>query len=150
LVALITKGADAEPIGIHRTFLNLDGAQKAPIEPNKMILGSARAGAVRLADAYEHVAIGEGLETCLSVLQATGQPVWAALSTSGLKALDLPAHVRTVTLLADGDPPGEAAATAAARRWLKTGRSVRIVRAPPGCDFNDVLIGSNPSRTEAP
>jgi hypothetical protein len=29
---------------------------------------------------------------------------------------------------------------AAARRWVKAGRSVRIVRAPAGPDFNDVLV----------
>ena len=54
--------------------------------------------------------VGEGIETCLAAMQATGHPAWAALSTSGLRALDLPDDVRDVIVLADGDDPGEAAA----------------------------------------
>ena len=54
--------------------------------------------------------VGEGIETCLAAMQATGHPAWAALSTSGLRTLDLPAEVREVILLADGDDPGEVAA----------------------------------------
>jgi len=29
--------------------------------------------------------VGEGIETCLAAMQATGNPAWAALSTSGLR-----------------------------------------------------------------
>jgi hypothetical protein len=36
-------------------------------------------------------------------MQATGQTAWAALSTSGLRTLELPASVRDVVVLADGD-----------------------------------------------
>jgi putative DNA primase/helicase len=65
-------------------------------------------------------------------MQATGHPAWAALSTSGLRALDLPGEVREVIVLADGDEPGEAAARDAALRWMREGRRVRIARAPWG------------------
>ena len=54
--------------------------------------------------------VGEGIETCLAAMQATGHPAWAALSTSGLRDLDLPDDVRDVIVLADGDDAGEAAA----------------------------------------
>ena len=47
--------------------------------------------------------VGEGIETCLAAMQATGHPAWAALSTAGLRALDLPQDVRDVIVLADGD-----------------------------------------------
>jgi DNA primase len=53
----------------------------------------------------------------------------------------LPSHVRGVTILADGDDPGEAAAQAAANRWFREGREVRIARPPRGYDFADVLAG---------
>ena len=72
---------------------------------------------------------------------ATGQPTWAALSTSGLRALALPPEVRQVMILADGDDAGDAAAVAAAERWLNEGRSVRIARPPRGLDFADVVAG---------
>jgi hypothetical protein len=85
--------------------------------------------------------IAESLETALSAMQATGLATWAALSTSGLRALELPPDVRNVVVLADGDEAGEAAAWEAARRWNGEGRRVRIARPPRGLDFNDVLAG---------
>src|SRR6516165_10375714 len=39
------------------------------------------------------------IETALSAMQATGQTAWAALSTSGLRTLELPASVRDVVVL---------------------------------------------------
>jgi DNA primase len=85
--------------------------------------------------------VGEGIETCLAAMQATGLPAWAALSTSGLRTLQLPVEIDEVIVLADGDEPGEAAARDAAKRWKREGRSVRIARPPSGMDFNDLLLG---------
>ena len=85
--------------------------------------------------------VGEGIETSLAAMQATGNPAWAALSTSGLRALDLPAGIRNVIVLADGDEAGESAARDCARRWVSQGRHVRIARPPQGMDFNDMLLG---------
>ena len=110
MVALVTRGSDDTPLAIHRTFLARDGAGKAPVDPQKMMLGPCRGGAVRLAEPGDVLMVGEGIETCLAAMQATGHPAWAALSTSGLRALDLPKDVRDVIVLADGDDPGEAAA----------------------------------------
>jgi hypothetical protein len=58
-------------------------------------------------------------------MQATGHPAWAALSASGLRALDLPTDAREVIVLADGDDPGEAAARDAALRWKRATRPER-------------------------
>ena len=82
-------------------------------------------------------------------MMATALPAWAALSTSGLKAVDLPDAVRNVIILADGDDPGEAAACAAAQRWQRYGRRIRIARPPRGTDFNDVLLNNLPSHRGA-
>ena len=97
---------------------------------------------MRLGPPGDVLMVGEGIETCLAAMQATGNPAWAALSTSGLRALDLPQDVRDVIVLADGDDPGEAAARDCAWRWKREGRRVRIARPPHGMDFNDLLIGS--------
>ena len=107
-----------------------------------MMLGPCRGGVVRLADADPSsvLMVGEGIETCLAAMQATGHPVWAALSTSGLCALELPQDVRDVIVLADGDTAGEAAACDCAQRWKRQGRRVRIARPPQGMDFNDMLV----------
>jgi len=149
MVALVSRGHDGEPLAIHRTYLARDGAGKAPVTPQKMMLGPCRSGAVRLATATGKLMVGEGIETCLAVMQATGLPAWAALSTSGLRTLELPAEIREVIILADGDDPGEAAALDAARRWRREGRTVRIAHPPSGMDFNDVLLGHHASVPEA-
>jgi putative DNA primase/helicase len=73
-------------------------------------------------------------------MQATGNATWAALSTSGLRALDLPEDVRDFIVLADGDDAGETAARDCALRWTQGGRRVRIARPPQGMDFNDMLM----------
>ena len=141
MVSLVTRGHDDTPTGIHRTFLSPNGRSKAEVQTPKMMLGPCRGGAVRLAIAANVVMVGEGIETCLAAMQATGLPAWAALSTSGLRSLDLPNRIRDVVVLADGDDAGEAAALECAQRWRREGRRVRIARPPPGTDFNDLLIG---------
>jgi hypothetical protein len=88
------------------------------------------------------VMVGEGIETCLAAMQASGKPAWAALSTSGLRSLDLPRDIHDVLVLADGDDPGEAAAKDFAQRLKREGRRVRIAWPPRGLDFNDVLRGA--------
>lgn len=142
MIALVTRGTDNTPLAIHRTFLARSGTGKAPVDPQKMMLGPCRGGVVRLAEPGNLLMVGEGIETCLAAMQAIGCPAWAALSTSGLRTLDLPKTVSDVIVLADGDDPGEAAALDCAMRWKNEGRRVRIARPPKGMDFNDVLIGS--------
>jgi putative DNA primase/helicase len=140
MVALVTRGPDSKPIGIHRTYLARDGSGKAPLAPAKMMLGPCRGGVVRLGPVRDLVMVGEGIETCFAAMHATGHPAWAALSTSGLRTLDLPPDACDIIVLADGDDPGEAAARDAALRWCYEGRRVRVARPPQALDFNDVLL----------
>ena len=144
MVGLVTRGADSKPLAVHRTFLARDGSGKAPVDPQKMMLGPCRGGAVRLAPAGDLLMVGEGIETCLAAMRASGHPAWAALSTSGLLALELPENVRNVIVLADGDEAGKAAARGAAIRWRREGRRVRIAYASEGMDFNDMILGRAP------
>jgi putative DNA primase/helicase len=145
MIALVTHGLDETPLGIHRTFLSQGGTEKASVHPQKMMLGPCRGGAVRLAVPGDELMVGEGIETCLAAMQATGKPAWAALSTSGLRTLELPAEIHDVIVLADGDDAGEAAAKDCALRWQRENRRVRIARPPTGLDFNDMLlVGTTP------
>ena len=73
-------------------------------------------------------------------MQATGLPVWATLSTSGLRSIILPPETTVITIAADADDAGEVAAQAAARRFIAEGRIVKIARPPKGMDFNDLLL----------
>ena len=148
MVALVVHGETGEALAVHRTFLAHDGYGKAPVDPPKMMLGPCRAGVVRLGEPGDVLMVGEGIETCLAAMQATGKPAWAALSTSGLRALDLPRAIAKVIVLADGDEPGEAAAQHCARRWQREGRNVRIARPPSGMDFNDLLKARNLASSE--
>jgi hypothetical protein len=148
MVALVTRGKDGTPIAIHRTFLGIDGSGKAPVDAEKMMLGPCRGGSVRLDSSVDVLMVGEGIETCLAAMRATGLAAWAALSTSGLRSLELPREIRDVIVLADGDEPGEAAALDCARRWKREGRRVRIARPPHGMDFNDLLKTSAPLTEE--
>src|SRR5262249_42275800 len=152
LPAMIARidNVDGELIGLHRTFLRPDGWGKAEIELQKAMLGGAAGGAVRLAPAVETLLVGEGVETCLAAMQATELPAWAALSTSGMMALQLPPEVPHVVILADNDHNGAGlhAARVAAQRWVAEGRRVRIAMPPePGTDMADLLVGRSHVRT---
>jgi putative DNA primase/helicase len=134
---------DGELIGIARTWLYRDAA-RIWRRRDRAMLGRAAGGAVRLAPATEALMVGEGIETAMAATTATAMPACAALSTSGMMALRLPAIVRTVIILADNDASGAGARAArtAAQRWLGEGRRVRIAMPPqPGTDMPDVLAG---------
>ncbi|HEV2185614.1 MAG TPA: toprim domain-containing protein [Stellaceae bacterium] len=145
MIAAITN-VTGELTGIHRTYLRSNGCGKADIAKQKMMLGAAAGGAVRLAPAAEMLMVGEGLESSLAAAQATELPAWAALSTSGLKSLVLPPRVKEVIILADNDVSGAGlkAAQHAAARWQREERRVKIAMPPEaGTDFADMLLGQS-------
>ena len=126
--------------GVHRTYLRPDGCGKANVDPVKKMLGACHGGAVRLSPVGTRLAVCEGIETGLSVLEARPDlAIWCSLSAANLDQLRLPAVVEEVVLVADGDPVGLAAAYRAARRYGATGRRVRLVELPRRMDANDVL-----------
>lgn len=144
MIGLISNGKTGNSLGIHRTFLSVDGNRKAGVQPEKMMLGPCNGGCIRLAEPSEILMIGEGIETCMAAMQATALPAWASLSASGMVNLDLPNSVYNIIILADGDSTGEAASLNAAAKWKKEGRRVRIASAPAGLDFNDLLVKGVP------
>jgi len=145
LPAMVARidGRDGRMIGVHRTYLTRDERGQWR-RRDRASLGPISGGAVHLCLAAETLLVGEGLESTLAAMQATDMPGWAALSTSGMMALALPAIVRHVIILADHDcsGAGERAARSAAARWLSEGRRVRIAMPlKPGTDMADVLAG---------
>ncbi|WP_405403618.1 toprim domain-containing protein [Paracoccus sp. Ld10] len=127
---------------IHRTYLRADGTGKADAEPAKAMQGATRGGAVRLTEAQGPLVVAEGIETALSLssgLLRAPATVWAALSAPGIAALRLPDRPHRLTVAADGDPVGQAAATALAERAAALGWTVSLLPAPLGRDWNDVL-----------
>ena len=143
MIAAVTTWPGDEVAGIHRTYLKSDGSGKADADPDKMSLGSIAGGAVCLGPPAPKMAIAEGIEDGMTILQETGIPVWAATSASAMRSIVLPAlpMAAEVVVCPDPDPVGRRAAWAAAERWISEGRSVRVAVPPIGMDFNDVLRG---------
>ncbi len=139
MVALV-EGCDLA--AIHRTYLRADGSGKAEVDPPKAMLGAVAGGAVRLTDGPGPLVVAEGIETALSLacgLLHAPAAIWAALSTSGIRGLHLPAKPGRLTIAPDGDEPGRAAAHALATRAHGLGWLVSLLTAPNGRDWNDIL-----------
>jgi hypothetical protein len=85
------------------------------------------------------MAIEEGIETTASYMQSSGIAGWAGMSTSGVRALGLPALPLAcrVTLLGENDANGasRAAVEAATVRMRLDGRLVETAR--PAEEYND-------------
>jgi len=141
MLALV-EGADG--FGLHRTWLRPDGTGKAPVTPAKAMLGAAAGGAVRLTEGAGRLLVGEGVESTFSAFILRGDAraqAWAALSTSGMRGLRLPAKPGALTIAPDGDAPGREAAHALAHRAHALGWQCSIFEPGDGLDFNDILNG---------
>jgi hypothetical protein len=128
--------------GVHRTFFQKSGVR---LDRNaKMMQGPCAGGAVALSAADGPLVACEGIETGLSLLSGllTGPAtVWAALSTSGMRGLQLPPQPGQLTVAVDGDEPGREAGHALAERAHALGWQVSILDPGNGADFNDLLTG---------
>lgn len=140
--AMIARVDGCDAFAVHRTYLSPDG-RKASIKPAKAMLGSVLGGAVHLtACAGNRLVISEGIETGLSLacgLLWEPANIWAALSTSGMKAIRLPEQAGRLTIAIDGDSAGRLAGEALARDATAKGWSVKMSEPPDGYDFNDLL-----------
>jgi hypothetical protein len=147
MVAAVQDGG-RDIVGVHRTYLWPDGRGKSR---GKKMAGVCKGGAIRLAPAAATLAVAEGIETALSVMEATGLPAWAAMSRGWLAEVALPPIVREVALFVDADDADPEAAerhiAAAVAAHAAAGRKVRVARPPKGFDFNDVLRGGNAGKT---
>ena len=141
MIAEITDMASGEFIGVHRTFL--DGSAKAPITPNKMILGSKKGGVIRLVEDElidTRLALAEGIETALTAIRA-GWSCWAAVDAGNLRVLPVwPATDLIIFADNDESDTGLEAARHLARRWKEAGGYVEIsMPKQEGTDWNDLL-----------
>ncbi|MFN3699974.1 MAG: toprim domain-containing protein [Alphaproteobacteria bacterium] len=143
MIAAIRDSLSNEITGVHRTWILPDGSGKAPVKPDKMMLGDSKGGSVQLAPAALKMAVAEGIETSLSVMQETGLPVWAALSTSGITGLELPPlpAVSEIIIAGDNDKAGRKAAFEAAELWTKKGRKAFTAFPSLHNDYNDSIQG---------
>ena len=138
LIAAVTDGVGVLQ-GAHRTWLAQDGKDKAPVEVKRRAMGHLLGNAVRLTPCEDMLVVGEGIETMLSVREAApGLPVWAALSSSYLGAVQLPEGLQRLYIAIDRDPAGRRAAERLTTRATEAGIAVRVLEPRLG-DFNDDL-----------
>ena len=131
-------------MAVHRTFFEKSGQRVA--QSPKLMLGPCAGGAVRLTKADGPTVVAEGIETALSLasgLLSYPSTIWAALSASGMKALQLPLAPGTLFVATDGDNTGREAGFSLAQRASALGWKVSLLPASDGCDWNDILQSRN-------
>ena len=164
MTALIV-GPGGKPYAVHRTFLEPAGDAwvKARVDPPRKIWpGGFFGGAIRLAKGAnacspeeavrdgltgEVLAIGEGVETMLSVALAC--PAWRCWAAGNLGAIGhvlIPASVKMVVLIGENDDAAaarrafEGAVSAQAKAARAQGFELYVTRPPAGADdFNTAL-----------
>jgi putative DNA primase/helicase len=135
--------------GLHRTYLEADGSAKAKdMAKARLTLGARddvfEGTAVRLypIGADGRLGIAEGIETAIAAAMIHGVPVWAALSTSGIRNFAMPPDVKELIAFADAGKAGIGAAEALIERASSQGVPARMVVPRSGDDFNvDLMQG---------
>ena len=121
IVALMTDAVTGAPCGIHRTFLNPDATKK-----ERKMLG--KFGVVCLSqEVTTGIGICEGIEDSLAVLLSGWSPVWCCAGACGIACFPPLDGVEHLTVFADNDPTGVAAAAACVKRWKDAGREARVI-----------------------
>lgn len=156
IVAAASKPDDKKVYAVQRLFIDPETNKKTGAK----MLGECEGRGVwfdRSGDLTE-IIVGEGIETTLSAMVATGRNGVATLSTSGMKALIFPDQTETIFICADSDPvrekeaasmPGQKAACFVAQAFEESreGRTAYIMSPDDSCftttpgklDFNDLL-----------
>ena len=138
---LIAAATDATGTitGVHRTWLGPSGKTKAPVSTPRRSMGLINGQGVRIGKASGIVAIGEGLETMLSLRVALPLlPIVAAGSANHLDALLLTEGLHRMYVAEDNDPAGRRATASVMARAEAAG--IEAMRLTPALgDFNDDL-----------
>ena len=130
--------------GAHRTWLDPRGFTeatlgKAPIDTPRRAMGGLLGHAVRFGAAGDVLAVGEGIETMLSLRCALpAMPMAAALSANHLAAILFPVTLRRLYIARDADPAGDSAVARLSGRAEAAGIEARTI-SPVRGDFNDDL-----------
>ncbi|UJX44218.1 toprim domain-containing protein [Xanthobacter sp. YC-JY1] len=125
--------------GVHRTWLAPNGSDKAAITTPRRAMGHLLEHAVRFGGADDVMAVGEGIETILSVRTLLPNlPMAAALSAAHLAVIAFPPGLHRLYIVRDNDPAGDRARDSVASRAASVGIEA-IVLSPALGDFNEDL-----------
>jgi hypothetical protein len=148
MIAAVTN-LDGKITGAHRTWLAPDGSGKAAVDTPRRAMGNLLGHAVRFGAAADVLAVGEGIETVLSLrLALPAMAMAAALSAGHLAALLLPPTLRRLYIARDADAAGDMALAALTERAAATGIEV-LALSPRRGDFNDDLQAFGPRELRA-
>ncbi len=130
-------------LAVQQIYLT-DSGEKAPVpvikRTNKAVDKWAEKSAVHLLGKPPLI-LTEGVETALSIWQATGQETRACLGVSNIGSAPIPKGM-DVIVARDGDPAGSKADAQIKRaigKLHQRGASVKVATPPEGKDFNDLL-----------
>ena len=129
---------DGKFVGVHRTFLNLDGKKLG-----KKMLGPCGGGSVNVGGSGDITVVAEGIENALSVRIMSGDHrarYYAALSAGGMRNLKLAPTSGDLMIFADGDKTGMTAAYELGERASLQGWNASTMLPPKDRDWNDELI----------
>ncbi|KDN94640.1 hypothetical protein EI16_12120 [Hydrogenovibrio marinus] len=145
---------DGTPVNIHKILLSNKTDGKAELEKPKLQMkptAKMTGGAIRIGEpAMGTLSVATGVETALSVTEATSQTCWSTLNDPLLRGFIPPQEVNHLTIWADNDEPdakgrrsGQEAAYALRDRLSEERPDMKVVvKIPPeeGTDWNDVLV----------
>ena len=138
LIAAVTD-LDGQITGVHRTWLDPSGADKAPIDTPRRAMGHLLGQGIRFGVASDTMAAGEGIETVLSLRMALPlMPMIAALSANHLAAVLFPPAVNRLYIARDADTAGDCAVERLIGRAHEVGIHA-IALSPRLSDFNEDL-----------
>ncbi len=138
MIAAVTD-LDGRITGVHRTWLDPSGQNKAPIDTPRRAMGHLLGNAVRFGLARDVMAAGEGIETVLSLRSVMPKmPMAAALSAAHMTAILFPLRLRRLYIVRDNDAAGDGA-TARLIDRAKALRIEAITLSPTLEDFNEDL-----------
>jgi len=138
MIAAVTD-LDGSVTGVHRTWLALDGSDKAPVAYPRRAMGHLLGNGVRFGRSGPVMMAGEGIETMLSLRQAMPMmPAIAGLSAAHLAAILFPVGLKCLYVARDDDPAGARALKTLIGRAILAGIEVMSLEPRLG-DFNDDL-----------
>ena len=138
MIAAVTN-LSGKITGAHRTWLSPDGSGKAPLQTKRKAMGSLLGHGVRFGSPGDVMAVGEGIETILSVRQIMpNMPMVAALSGAHLAAILFPDTLRRLYIVRDNDAAGDVARDLLSERADAAGIEA-FVLSPVLGDFNEDL-----------